>query len=477
MNTIGSTVNDINQKEMLAILEDGLNDKGKSKKIAIAGAGMAGLVAGDILQRAGHQVTIFEAQHRVGGRIYTVREGLAPGLRAEMGAMRIPQAHALTMAYINRFGLKTEPFILHNPNAYVYLQGKRVRRQEFHPEKFEFDVYPHEKGKHPEDLLHATFKPLYDLVEERGDEVWDEIIDRYDSFSLRGYLRHSGWSEGAMEMLGIMGNVESRMNSSFVSYLHHEYSSTFSDMVYLTDGSDALPNAFLPSLGKNIRFGASLEAIHSAPDKVTVVYDTLAGRFKEEADYLIVTIPFSLMRHIEVTPAFSPRKRRAIRQLNYDSSSKIFIQCSSRFWEEDNINGGGSVTDLPIRNVYYPQHGSETGRGALLASYTWGRDADTFANLPGNYLIRQAIENLREIHPQIDRAFEVAVYHHWGNDPYAGGVGALFEPGMMSHFKDIVSSEGRVYFAGDHCSKFETRWIQGAIESGINAAMGVHGAS
>ncbi|WNZ21923.1 flavin monoamine oxidase family protein [Leptolyngbya sp. NK1-12] len=468
----------MHQTEMLATIEAGLQPgNSRPKKIVIVGAGMAGLVAGDLLKRAGHKITILEAQHRVGGRIYTVRDGLAPGLRAEMGAMRIPQSHELTMAYVRRFRLKTEPFIVTNPNAYIYLQGKRVRRKEFDPQKFVFDVHPHESGKHPEDLLKATFKPIYDRVLEQGEAVWDQIIAEYDHFSLRGFLRHSGWSEGAIEMLGILGNVESRMNSSFVSYLHHEYSNTFSNMVYLVDGSDALPNAFLPILGKHIRLGASLEAIDNAANQVTVTYQTLAGQFQETADYLIVTIPFSLMRHIEVTPAFSPRKRRAIRQLNYDSSSKIFMQCSSRFWEnDDGIHGGGSVTDLAIRNVFYPQHGQETGRGALLASYTWGRDAICFASLPRDYLIRQAIENLREIHPQIDRTFEVAVYHHWGNDPYAGGVGALLEPGTMSSFNDIVAPEGRVYFAGDHCSKFKTRWIQGAIESAIHAAQDVHAA-
>ncbi|NEQ45861.1 MAG: flavin monoamine oxidase family protein [Leptolyngbya sp. SIOISBB] len=466
------------QSQMLEVIRTGLDAQtSRPKNILIVGAGMAGLVAGDLLKQAGHHITILEAQHRVGGRVYTLREGLAPGLRAEFGAMRIPQSHDLTMTYIKRFRLKTQPFILSNPNAYIHLQGKRVRRKEFDPSKFAFDVYSHEQGQHPSDLLQATFKPIYDRVQEQGETVWDDIIAEYDHFSVRGFLKHSGWSEGAIELLGILGNVESRMNSSFVSYLHHEYASTFADMVYLVDGSDALPKAFLPALSKEIRFGASLESIENAANQVTVTYNTLAGQFQAKADYLIVTIPFSQLRHIEVTPPFSPRKRRAIRQLNYDSSSKIFIQCSSRFWEKDDgIHGGGSVTDLAIRNIYYPQHGQETGRGALLASYTWGRDAQCFASLPHDYLIRQAIENLREIHPQIDRTFEVAVYHHWGNDPYAGGVGALLEPGTMSNFEDIVMPERRVYFAGDHCSKFETRWIQGAIESAIHAAQGVHAA-
>lgn len=463
-------------EQLLNLIETGLEpDQSQPKKIIVVGAGMAGLVAADLLVKAGHEVVILEARHRVGGRVYTVREGLAPGLRAEMGAMRIPLSHHLTMAYIKRFRLDIEPFTLDNPAAYVYLQGKRVRRKEFDPAKFSFDLHPHELNKHPKQLLNNTLHPLYRRVKEKGEIAWDEIIREYDDFSLRGFLHAAGWSEGAIEMLGLLENVEPRMNTSFVSFLHHEFEATFSNMVYLTEGSDALPNAFLPSLGPHIRFGASLEAIANTAKDVTAVYDTLAGRFRETADYLIVTIPFSLLRHIEVTPPFSPRKRRTIRQLNYDSSSKIFMQCSSRFWEKDDgIWGGGTVTDLPIRNIYYPQHGRETGRGALLASYTWGRDADSFASLPREYLIRQAIENLREIHPQIDRTFEVAVYHHWGNDPHAGGVGAVFEPGTMANFDDIVMPEGRVYFAGDHCSKFETRWIQGAIESGLNVARRVH---
>src|SRR3972149_6142162 len=79
----------------------------KPKKILIVGAGMAGLVAGYELKRAGHPPVILEAQQRVGGRIYTLRDPFTEGLYAEVGAMRIPRAHSLTMAYIEKFGLQT----------------------------------------------------------------------------------------------------------------------------------------------------------------------------------------------------------------------------------------------------------------------------------------------------------------------------------------------------------------------------------
>ena len=59
------------------------------KRVIIVGGGVAGLVAAFELLRQGHEPLVLEAQNRVGGRIYTLRD-FAPGLYAEAGAMRIP---------------------------------------------------------------------------------------------------------------------------------------------------------------------------------------------------------------------------------------------------------------------------------------------------------------------------------------------------------------------------------------------------
>jgi monoamine oxidase len=69
----------------------------RPKRVIIVGAGVAGLVAGYELLRAGHDPLILEARNRVGGRICTLREPFSNGLYGEAGAMRIPRAHTLTM--------------------------------------------------------------------------------------------------------------------------------------------------------------------------------------------------------------------------------------------------------------------------------------------------------------------------------------------------------------------------------------------
>src|SRR6516165_3647531 len=79
--------------------------------IAIVGAGMAGLTAGWLLARSGHNVTIYEASSVVGGRVKTLRSGFTSGLYAEAGAMRIPRHHGLTNWLIDDlFGLACGAF-------------------------------------------------------------------------------------------------------------------------------------------------------------------------------------------------------------------------------------------------------------------------------------------------------------------------------------------------------------------------------
>ena len=41
--------------------------------------------------------------------------------------MRIPRAHDLTMAYLEKFQVATSPFTMGNPNAFYHLHGKRCR--------------------------------------------------------------------------------------------------------------------------------------------------------------------------------------------------------------------------------------------------------------------------------------------------------------------------------------------------------------
>jgi monoamine oxidase len=362
-------------QDYVEVVQRGIDKKFKAgrpgKKVVVVGAGLAGLAAASELLRAGHDPLILEAQHRVGGRIYTMRQPFAQGLYGEAGAMRIPRVHSLTMAYIDKFGLATSDFPMGSADTYAYVGGVKRRMAELqaNPDLLGFETAAAEKGKLAGAYWEETIRPLVQLVEREGDAAWGRIYADFDQYSVREFLELKGWSEGMIEMFGLLNNQEAMMNSSFLELFREDGGSYYTDMCQIAGGGDHLPHAFLPALGARIRYGARMIAIDQTPEQVIVHYQTAAGRAQAAGEYAILTVPFPVLRHVEVLKPFSRPKQRAIRQLHYDASAKIFFQTRRRFWETDEgIFGGGTVTDLPIRNLYYTDYGKETGRGILLAS-------------------------------------------------------------------------------------------------------------
>jgi monoamine oxidase len=447
-----------------------------AKRVIVIGAGMAGLVAGYELARAGHDPLILEAQNRVGGRVYTLRR-FAPGLYAEAGAMRIPRVHDLTLGYCEHFGLELRPFVMGNPKGLVHVGGRRMTAEEagLAPDELGFAVADHERGRSASDLWDEVTKDLRAMVEADPVAGWEHIVREYDSYTLREFLEVKGFSEGAIEMYGVMNFVEAGINNAVTEEFREDFGKAYEDMQEIVGGSDNLPNAFYREMPDRIRFGAEVHAIDQDPDSVTVHFKTESGRYSVTGDYAIVTLPFSVLRQVEVMTPFSREKQRAIRQLNYSASTKVLFQVRERIWEtDDGIYGGATVTDLPIRRMNYPTPDPTTSRGILLASYTWDQDAARWGAMDEETRLEEALDDVSKIHPRIRDVYEVGASHAWYDDRFANGAFALFEAGQQTQLQaDIVKSEGRIHFAGEHCSLYHA-WIQGALESGLRAARAIH---
>ena len=455
--------------------------------VVIIGAGLAGLCAGYELERRGHRVTILEADAKhVGGRTRTMR--FADGLYGEFGAMRIPTRHEVTRHYVQELGVPLRKFVLSNPQAYYFLRGERQRIADAGKLNRLYALRDDERNKTPDDLWSDSLvKVLNSLSDAEKKDLSADTpatakVRAFDQQSLQQICEAAGLSDEAIELLAVTQGSETLLSTAATEHLREEFlevwSQGFDEMV---GGTDRLASAFAARLRSKPQLGCEVVRLTQHADRkhAAAIYRQGGVERRVEGDYLLCTVPCPVMTRIGVEPELPGPKARAIRQLNYDSSTKVLVVTRRRFWEtDDGIFGGGTFADLPTGTTYYPSDNAEAkdprvsrGPGVLLASYSWGQGARRLASLPHKERVASVLQHLSRMHPQLREAGMVreSASWRWDNHPYSGGAFAWFMPGQHSSLhRHIIAPADRIYFAGEHASLTHT-WMQGALESGLRA--------
>lgn len=179
----------LSMEEMINVIQNGLTKTNSPKKVTIIGGGISGLVSASLLKEAGHQVTIIEANRRIGGRIYTKREPFLGYQYAELGAMRIPSFHHLTFALINKFNLQVNDFINSTPNDLIFVNNVLTNQKSYetNPDLLNYPVAPNEKGKTAIELLESAIGPLVEFINQDPEKNWNTVIDKFDQYSMENF--------------------------------------------------------------------------------------------------------------------------------------------------------------------------------------------------------------------------------------------------------------------------------------------------
>ena len=226
-------------------------------------------------------------------------------------------------------------------------------------------------------------------------------------------------------------------------------------------GTDLLPKAFAQRLEGKIIYGAAVVRVEQDAKAARVVFSKAGVRQTLTADAVLCTIPFSVLRNIEL-PALSARKRDAIKHTHYDAVSRVYLQTKDRFWEERGLNGF-AFTRGAIE-IWQPTW-SQPGPRGILMTYARPGEAERITKLKENQRIESTLKQLDEIFSGLRASFEHGVTKCWLDDEWSRGAWA-FVP--FSDFAAGIAPEGRIYFAGEHLSAWVS-WMQGALSSGLRA--------
>jgi monoamine oxidase len=450
-----------------------LEPRRPKKKVLIAGAGLAGLVAGYELERAGHEVTILEAQLRPGGRVLTLRDDFSDGLYAEAGAARILNTHDLTIRYAKEFQLKLAPFYPKDGNNVNQVGGQRIVGAVGAGGSWPVELTAAERKLGRNGMWQ---KYVFEVVKEIGNPAatgWSAAsFAKYDAVTFVHFLRQRGASPGARRLMTLGSDFDGASALRILADL--AVNGKVTGIFKIDGGNDRLPRAFAERLSRRIRYGASLQQI--AQDKRRVRATFLQGNLRHtlEADFLICTIPFPALRRVQFQPPVSDDKQDATDSTYYLSGSRVIFQEERRFWTARGLNGF-ALSDWPIE-VWQPTF-DQPGQRGLLAGYLTGDLSRRVSGLPEDRRLRMVLNEMETLFSGTRTNFEGGVTKCWDADFWARGAAQWFRPGQMTSLGPYMATpEGRVHFAGEHTSPWPG-WMQGALHSGLRAAREVHEAA
>ena len=462
-----------------AAVQTKLERKGAAKKVVVIGAGLAGLSAAFELTQAGHDVTILEARTRPGGRVLTLREPFSDGLYAEAGGMYLNDAYHHLMRYAKLFDVPLDPLYPSKLASLYYIRGKRLKIKAGENVDWPLSLTPEEKTLGVDGLWQKYVSAVPQDIGDPTSADWPPAsLKKYDEMTFSEFLRSRGASPDAVALLrlGYLDAFGDGIDSvSALQFLRDAalYQNAKQGYV-IKGGSDLLPKAFAARLADRIYYGAPVVKIERSAQQVQVIFLQAGAPQALAADYLVCAIPFSVLRHIEVSPPFSPEKQRVIGRLAYTSIARVYLQSRRRFWIDEGVRGSAH-TDQPGMTAILEQPINQPGTRGILESRAAGPQGRRVAAMKEGERMAFALGQMERIHPGIREHFEGGTSKCWDEDEWARGDYTWFKPGeMISFLPHVARPEGRVHFAGEHTSAW-TASMEGALESGNRAAREING--
>ncbi len=441
------------------------------REVAVVGGGVAGLSCAYRLMQAGVPVRLFEGQKRVGGRMWSLRGHFPENLVCELGGELVDSGHETIRGLCEELGLALDDFEQDDP---------RLAR----------DVWHFDGRRISDEEVVEAFRPIAAKMDEAWEEIDGEVItyDRpsggevVDRMSMADWLAEAG-AEGWFAKLLEVGYVteygleiaeQSPWNLLMLIDTEPDPFRIFGDSderFHIRGGNDQIPTRLAQGLGDRVETDRRLEAIGQAADgSYRLAFDGAGGAREIAADRVVLALPFSMLREVQVDVPLPEVKKKAIAELGYGTNAKLMVGFSERIWRTQGGSNGSVLSDLPFQLTWESTR-LQPGKAGILVGYTGGkRGLEMGEGTPEQQSERLCRELERVFPGAAERRIGEARFH-WPTFPWMKGSYACYKPGQWT---SIAGSEGErvgnLHFAGEHTSYDFQGYMEGGAESGARAA-------
>jgi len=446
--------------------------------VVIVGAGIAGLTCAWRLRQQGVGVRVYEAQERVGGRMFSLRGHFADGQVCELGGELIDTGHVRMQALAGELGLVLDDLSA-DPTASFG------------------DIWFHGGRRYDEADILREFAPLAAAIARDAETIPDteityatpggvEALDRETMTQWLDRNGASGWLRKLIEVaytteMGLECDDQSALN--FLTFIdpgteRFKIFGESDERFHVRGGNDLVVQGLGAKLNDAITTGCVLESLKQNADGAYVLaFKRGSGAMEVRARRVVLAMPFTTLRRVSIAVDLPEPKRRAIAELRYGTNAKLMIGFSERVWSTRHASGASTYSDLPLQTTWETSR-MQNGAAGILTNFVGGRHGIDIGEGTPRDQADIAARQLDAIFPGISAAREGAreARFHWPSHPWTLGSYACYTPGQWTTIRGAIGeSVGQLHFAGEHCAFDNQGFMEGGAETGEWAAAAITG--
>ena len=481
-------------------------------RVAIIGAGISGMTAAMTLKDAGFtNVTVYEANNRIGGRTYTRKNDgfFEAGQWAEWGGELIDSNHKLVFSLCQRFGFATIDQQWHSVNTngatdilyfnngyYAWSDMVNDWKNGGVDQKVQTDIqdlpaYPwaYNAAWTPAGLAVDNLS-LRDWINSRIPGGVGSRLGKFIDVAYNIEYGEETTRQGAVDLLGLLGYSNGSGNGAWWVYGKSD------ERWKIVGGNQQISQAQADYLSSsNIALGWALSGIQrNANGTATLSFQVGAQSQTVTADRVILAVPLGVMKKLKASGGLtggqlSSRKLGSLDALGFGADNKLQLQIADRFWTQPGVWGnsdGETYGDTGYQEAWHVT-GGQPGTTGIINNYTGGDVSrllnpskpfsDTSDSDPkaATYVKNAAKAFLSQVEPvfpgMTSRWTGKAQLSVWHVNPYSWGAYSYWTPGYMHQYSTIEGVPERPFhFAGEHTSSLFQGYIEGGAEEGQRAA-------